>query len=51
MRGVASGSIRPPKGMSRAVAAEYVSGQSPKGLPERKKSSLRRAADKTMKRG
>jgi hypothetical protein len=35
MKGVASGSITPPKGLSRAEAAEYVSGQSPKGLPER----------------
>jgi hypothetical protein len=35
MEGVAHGSITPPKGLSRAKAAEYVSGQSPKGLPQR----------------
>ena len=32
MQGVAHGSIKAP-GLSEAQAAEYVSGQSPKGLP------------------
>lgn len=35
MEGVAHGSIKA-KGLSRSQAAEYVRGQSPKGLPERK---------------
>lgn len=34
MQGVAHGNIKA-KGLSRAKAAEYVSGQSPTGLPER----------------
>jgi len=34
MQGVAHGSIKTP-GLSKAKAAEYVSGQSPKGLPEK----------------
>lgn len=34
MQGVAHGSIHAP-GLSREKAAEYVSGQSPKGLPAR----------------
>jgi hypothetical protein len=34
MQAVAHGSIKAP-GLSRAEAAEYVAGQSPKGLPER----------------
>ena len=42
MQGVAHGSIQPPKGLSRARAAEYVQGQSPKGLPERSGNSLQR---------
>ena len=33
MQGVAGGSIKAP-GLSKAKASEYVSGQSPKGLPE-----------------
>lgn len=36
MQGVAHGDIQA-RGLNRAKAAEYVSGQSPKGLPERKK--------------
>lgn len=35
MQGVAHGSIKG-KGLSRAAAAEYVAGQSPKNLPEKK---------------
>lgn len=35
MQAVAHGSIKKP-GLSKAKAAEYVSGQSPKGLPEKK---------------
>jgi len=34
MRGWASGSIKPPSGLSRTQAAEYVAGQSPANLPE-----------------
>ena len=34
MQGVAHGSIKAP-GLSKAQASEYVSGQSPKGLPAR----------------
>jgi hypothetical protein len=37
MQGVAHGSIKPKGGLSRAQAAEYVEGQSPKGLPKRAK--------------
>lgn len=38
MQAVAHGSARAkPKGLSREEAREYVSGQSPKRLPERKK--------------
>jgi len=35
MQGVAHGSIKAP-GLSRKKAAEYVKGQSPKSLPEKK---------------
>lgn len=35
MEGVAHGSIRPKGGLTKDQAAEYVSGQSPKGLPEK----------------
>lgn len=34
MQGIAHGSIKS-KGLSKDQAAEYVAGQSPKGLPER----------------
>lgn len=36
MQGICNGSIEPPKGMTRAQACEYVEGQSPKNLPEKK---------------
>ncbi len=36
MHAVAEGSTKAP-GLSKAKAAEYVAGQSPKGLPERAK--------------
>lgn len=36
MKGICSGSIDPPKGLSRKEACEYVSGQSPKKLVARK---------------
>jgi len=36
MQGVAHGSIKA-KGLSKAKAAEFVKGQSPKGLPKRAK--------------
>ena len=38
MRAVASGSVKA-KGLSKRQAAEYVSGHSTKGLPEKKKST------------
>jgi hypothetical protein len=37
MKGVESGSIKAP-GLSKAKAAEFTSGQSPKGLPKKVKS-------------
>lgn len=38
MQAVAHGTARKkPKGLSKAEAKEFVSGQSPKGLPEKKK--------------
>lgn len=40
MQGVAHGNIKK-KGLSRAKAAEFVSGQSPKGLPARKTIATR----------
>jgi DNA invertase Pin-like site-specific DNA recombinase len=36
MQAICNGSIKPPKGMTRAQACEYVEGQSPKDLPEKK---------------
>ena len=36
MEGIKSGSIPPKGGLTKSKAAEYVSGQSPAGLPERK---------------
>ena len=35
MQGVAHGSIKPKGGLTPGKAAEYVSNQSPEGLPER----------------
>jgi hypothetical protein len=46
MQGVAHGSIKAP-GLSKGKAAEYVSGQSPKGLPERK---VQKRLDKVFKK-
>lgn len=43
MKGIESGSIAPPKGLTRAKAAEYTSGQSQANLPER-------ATDRVAKR-
>lgn len=38
MQAVAHGRAKKkPKGLSRSEAAEYVAGQSPKGLPQRKR--------------
>jgi len=34
MQGVAHGNIKGPKGLSKAKAAEFVKGQSSKGLPK-----------------
>jgi hypothetical protein len=42
MHGVASGDIPPPPGLTRAKAAEYVAGQSSKGLPARAKKRKKR---------
>lgn len=44
MQGVAHGNIDAP-GLSKQQAAEYVSGQSPKGLPERVKQRRKERAD------
>jgi hypothetical protein len=43
MKAVAAGSIKVP-GLSRERAAEYVAGQSPKGLPERSGKKVPRTA-------
>ena len=48
MQGVAHGSIAGPKGLSKEEAGEYVSGQSPKDLPDR--SAGRRAQRKRQAR-
>ena len=37
MKGIAEGSIKPRGSLTRKVAREYVKGQSPKGLPKRKR--------------
>ena len=51
-QGVAHGTIAPPKGMTRAQAAEYVQGQSPKGLPARAAANGRTLQRKRqMRRG
>jgi hypothetical protein len=52
MQAVAHGSANLP-GMSKEKAAEYVSGQSPKGLPEKKSwaKTLKRKVKKELKRG
>ena len=41
MQAVAHGNAEAPSRLSRAKAAEYVSGQSPKGLPERAKKKAK----------
>jgi len=41
MQAVAHGKAKS-KGLSKEEAAEYVSGQSPKGLPERKKKKRKK---------
>jgi hypothetical protein len=41
LKGIASGSIKPKDGLTKAKAAEYVAGQSPKKLPERKASKAK----------
>jgi len=35
MRGICDGNIKPPEGMTKEQACEYVAGQSPEGLPEK----------------
>lgn len=37
MKGICEGSIRPKMGITKKVACEFVGGQSPKGLPKKKK--------------
>jgi len=37
MQGIAHGSIKPKGGVTKAKAAEFVKGQSPKGLPKKAK--------------
>jgi hypothetical protein len=39
MKGIASGSIKPKDGLTKAKAAEYVAGQSPKKLPRKAKGN------------
>jgi len=41
MQGIAHGAIKPRGGLTRSKAAEYVRGQSPKGLPARAKGKKR----------
>lgn len=41
MKAVESGSVKAP-GLSRQEAKEYTSGQSPKGLPEKKQESKKK---------
>jgi hypothetical protein len=44
MKGIAEGGIKPRKGLpSRKEAAEFVEGQSPKGLPERVKKRKKKS--------
>jgi hypothetical protein len=38
MKGICSGSIKPKDGITKKTACEFVENQSPKGLPEKKKS-------------
>ena len=37
MKGICEGGIKPKKGLTKKVACEYVKGQSPQGLPKKKK--------------
>ena len=37
MKGIATGSIKPRGTLTKKVAREYIKGQSPKGLPRRKR--------------
>jgi len=37
MKGIAEGSIKPKGGITKKVALEFIKGQSPKGLPEKKR--------------
>jgi len=44
MKGIAEGGIKPRKGLpSKKEAAEFVEGQSPKGLPERVKKRKKKS--------
>jgi hypothetical protein len=53
LQGIAHGSIAPKGGLTPEKAAEYVSGQSPKGLPERKsgRSVQRKRQARKAKKG
>jgi hypothetical protein len=39
MKGIASGSIKPKDGLTKAKAAEYVAGDPPKKLPRKAKGN------------
>ena len=38
MKGIAEGTIKPRGGLTKRAAQEYIKGQSPQGLPKRKRS-------------
>ena len=46
MQGICHGNITPPKGFSREKACEFVSGQSSKGLPEKKRKYIKKKLKK-----
>jgi len=41
MKGIAEGSISPKNGITKKMAKEFIQGQSPKSLPQRKKKKRR----------
>ena len=50
MQAVAHGTAKnKPKGLSKKEAGEYVAGQSPKGLPEKKESLISKTGKKLRK--
>jgi hypothetical protein len=46
MKGIEKGSIPPKGGLSKSKAAEFVAGQSPQRLPQRKKAKKRKPSKK-----